>query len=248
MSKRDAQILELLTTQKKIEVTALAKHFGVSTVTMRKDLDSLQTQGLALREHGYALLANPNDVAGRLAYHYEQKLLIARRAADLVPDGATIMIESGSCCALLARELADTHQGVTIITNSVFISTYVRNSSGVTTILLGGSVQSDSQVTVGPLLRRCAEAFAVEKLFIGADGWLDGVGFTNKDPFRAEAVLAMASSAAQVVILTESEKFRQFSAVPMRFENTSVQLVTDSGIRPEERAAVEKLGIQLTLA
>ena len=248
MSKRDAQILELLTSEKKIEVSALAEHFGVSTVTMRKDLDSLQTRGLALREHGFALLSNPNDVAGRLAYHYEEKLRIAKRAAESVSDGATIMIESGSCCALLARELADTHQGVTIITNSVFISTYVRDSPNITTVLLGGTVQGDSQVTVGPLLRSCVTSFAVERLFIGADGWLDGIGFTNGDQFRAEAVLSMAESAAQVVVLTESEKFHQYEAVPLRFENKPLYLVTDAGISPADRRKVKKLGIHIALA
>lgn len=108
MSKRDAMILELLTTRGKTEVAALSEVLGVSEVTVRKDLDALQEKGLVQRIHGYATLANPNDVGGRLAYHYEEKRLIAHAAAELVQDGSTIMIESGSCCALLARELADT--------------------------------------------------------------------------------------------------------------------------------------------
>lgn len=159
MSKRDAAILELLTTKGKTEVAALSAVLGVSEVTVRKDLDALQAKGLVQRVHGFATLANPNDVGGRLAYHYEEKRLIAREAAKLVSNGSTIMIESGSCCALLARELADTKEGVTIVTNSAFVANYVRDSARVTCTLLGGTYQRDSQVVVGPLVRACAQNF-----------------------------------------------------------------------------------------
>ena len=72
MSKRDGKILEIVTAKKRVDVTSLAERLGVSAVTMRKDLDALQSKGLVVREHGYAMLANPNDVGGRLAYHYEE--------------------------------------------------------------------------------------------------------------------------------------------------------------------------------
>ena len=248
MAKRDSDILQIVTTEKKVEVASLAERLGVSTVTMRKDLDALQAKGLVIREHGYAMLANPNDVGGRLAYHYDEKLLIARRAAELVPDGATIMVESGSCCALLVRVLADTKQNVTVITNSAFIANYVRDSSNVSCTLLGGTYQRDSQVMVGPLVRTCAQEFYVDHLFIGADGWIDGVGFTTADQMRADAVRSMAASAAEVVVLTESEKFGRHSAVPLRMAGKPVTLVTDDGISAEWSESVERTGIKVIRA
>ncbi|RVU97568.1 DeoR/GlpR transcriptional regulator [Coriobacteriales bacterium OH1046] len=247
MSKRASQILEILTQEHKVEVALLAEGLGVSSVTMRKDLDELQSKGLVRREHGYALLANPNDVAGRLAYHYEEKLRIASKAAELVPDGATIMVENGSCCALLARRIADTREDVTIVTNSGFIADYVRDSPHVDVTLLGGSVQRDSQVMVGPLVRICAQEFLVDRLFIGADGWADGVGFTNADQMRAEAVRSMAESASEVVVLTESEKFGRRGAVPIRVKKP-ITVVTDADIPEEARGGITKLGIQLIIA
>lgn len=248
MAKRDAQILEIVTAEKKVEVVALAERLGVSTVTMRKDLDALQAKGLVVREHGFAMLSNPNDVGGRLAYHYESKRLIARRAAELVPDGSTIMVESGSCCALLARELADTKAGVTIVTNSAFIAGYVRDVPNLTVVLLGGTYQRESQVMVGPLVRTCASEFYVDRLFVGTDGWIDGVGFTNADQMRADAVHSMAEVASQVVVLTESEKFGHHSAVPLRLADKPVTLVTDGGIADEWAESVRRMGIELVLA
>jgi len=248
MSKRDARILETLTSQGKVEVATLSQQLGVSEVTVRKDLDALQAKGLVQRVHGFAQLANPNDVGGRLAYHYEEKRLIARRAAELVPDGSTIMVESGSCCALLARELADSANGVTIVTNSAFIVNYVRDSARVSCVLLGGSYQRDSQVMVGPLVHTCAQEFYVDRLFIGADGWIEGAGFTNADQMRADAVRSMAESAAEVVVLTESEKFGQRGAIPMRLPGKKVSVITDERISDEWCLSLERSGVDVVLA
>ena len=150
---RTSQILDLLVRKKKLEVAELSQHLGVSQVTVRKDLDAMESQGLITREHGFAVLSGTDDIKGRLAYHYEEKRQIALRAAELVKDGDSIMIESGSCCALLAATLAELRSGLTIITNSAFIADYIRHSSDFQIILLGGIYQPDSQVMVGPMVR-----------------------------------------------------------------------------------------------
>jgi DeoR/GlpR family transcriptional regulator of sugar metabolism len=155
------------------------------------------------------------------------------------------MIESGSCCALLARELADTKDGVTLVTNSAFICNYVRNSPRVSCTLLGGAYQRDSQVMVGPLVHTCAQEFYVDRLFIGADGWIEGVGFTNADQMRADAVRSMAESASEVVVLTESQKFAQRGAVPMRLPNKKISVITDTLITEEQRTSAERSGVRM---
>lgn len=245
MGKRDTLILEALATTGRMDVAKLAEHVGVSQVTLRKDLDALQSKGLVQRVHGSAALSDPNDVGGRLAYHYEEKRHIACAAARLVQDGATVMVESGSCCALLAREIADTKEGVTIVTNSAFIANYVRDSQRVSCVLLGGTYQRSSQVMVGPLVRVCAQEFYVDHAFIGTDGWIEGVGFTNADQMRADAVRSMSDSAAEVVVVTESEKFGRRGAVPMRLPGKTVSVVTDGDISEEWRESLVRSGVNL---
>ena len=73
MKNRGNKILELLTKDNKIEVSHLAEELGVSQVTMRKDLDTLESKGVIKREHGFALLCSTDDINGRIAYHYEEK-------------------------------------------------------------------------------------------------------------------------------------------------------------------------------
>lgn len=230
MNKRHAQILDLLTENKKVEVTRLSDLLQVSQVTIRKDLDILESRGLIIREHGYATLNDSDDINNRLAYHYESKLEIAKRAAASVQNGETIMIESGSCCALVAMEIANTKKDVSLITNSAFIADYIRKIGTIKIILLGGEYQNESQVMVGPITKKCAEAFFVDKLFIGTDGFTMETGFTGNDYMRSEAVRDMAKQAANVIIVTDSVKFSQKGVVKL-IDTDKVKFVyTDSDI------------------
>ena len=98
MNKRHTQILDLLTKNKKMEVTKLSEILRVSQVTIRKDLDILVNSGIVIREHGYATLNESDDINNRLAYHYDIKQNIVKKVVNDIQNGETIMIESGSCC------------------------------------------------------------------------------------------------------------------------------------------------------
>ncbi len=245
---RTNQILEVLTREKKIEVADLAEKIGVSRVTIRKDLDELEKKGIIQRERGYALLKSENDLNNRIAYHYEQKQVIARRAVDFIRDGDTLMIENGSCCALLAEALAQTRKNLTIITNSAFIADYIRGSSGFQILLLGGIYQQDSQVMVGPLVNDCVKNFYVDYFFIGTDGYSSRRGFTNRDQLRAQAVRDMARQAEHVIILTESEKFERKGVVPLNLGSQITAVVTDDRLPDPVKADLESMHIQVLIA
>ncbi len=239
---RMSQILELVSRQGQMEVAVLARQLGVSQVTVRKDLDLLEQRGLLRREHGVAVAGSRDDMNNRLAVHYEQKRRIARRAVQLVSPGETVMIENGSCCALLAEEIARNKPGASIITNSAFIASYIRRL-GAQVVLLGGDFQNDAQVMVGPLLRVCAEQFYVERLFVGADGWSESLGFTADNHLRVQAVRDMAARAGQVIVITESEKFSLRSLTPLEVPVAAV--VTDGGLAAETASALAASGIQV---
>ena len=243
MKDRSQAILSLLAEEQKLEVSALAQELQVSQVTIRKDLDVLEQRGLIVREHGFARIGNPDNIAGRIAYHYEEKYRIASRAAELVEDGETLMIENGSCCALLAEVLSKTKKNLTIITNSAFIADYIRHQTAFQIILLGGIYQPHSQVLVGPMIRQCAENFFVPHFFIGTDGYSLRTGFTNHDQMRAQAVRDMAHQADEIIVLTESSKFSHPSTVPLNVSQHIKTVITDSGLNAECRQQLYESGI-----
>jgi DeoR/GlpR family transcriptional regulator of sugar metabolism len=105
-SKRQRRILEIVTQEGRVEVARLAEIIGVSRVTIRKDADLLAGKGLVRHEHGFVLPGSNDDINNRLSCNYDRKQRIAQEASVLVRDGETVLIESGSCCAILADELA----------------------------------------------------------------------------------------------------------------------------------------------
>lgn len=243
ITKRQNKILEMLTKEKKIEVVYLSNILGVSQVTIRKDLIQLENSGLIIREHGYATLNSNDDVNSRLAHFYETKQKIAKKAATLISDGETIMIESGSCCALIALEIAQTKKEVTLITNSAFIADYIRKNGSIRIILLGGEYQKESQVMVGPMTQKCVESFFVDKLFIGTDGFSRGIGFTGNDYLRSDTVKHMAKQASKVFIATDSSKFHQKGVVSLLPLQQIYSVITDSQIPPQEEQYLQQQGV-----
>ena len=230
MTNRQTKILELLSKQQRVDVNTLSSMLGVSQVTIRKDLDHLEDKDLIIREHGYACLDRTDDVGKRIACNYEIKKRIARAAAATVEDGETVMIESGSCCALFAEELALNKKDITIVTNSLFVVNYIRNEPNVKIIVLGGYYQPNSQVMVGPLTKKSAGIFFSSKFFIGVDGFVPKFGFTGKDHLRVQTIHDIAEFSQEIIVLTESEKFSQQGVLGlMRTENVK-DVFTDEKI------------------
>lgn len=244
MKERQNRILDALTKHEKLEVKELAEMMEVSQVTIRKDLDALTQQGLIIRNHGYATLNNSDDMNNRLAYHYEMKQRIAKKVCEDIHDGETIMIESGSCCALVALEIAQSKKNITIITNSAFIADYIRNED-IKVILLGGEYQASSQVLVGPITMNNAKNFFVDKYFIGADGFSQKSGFTGKDYLRAETVREMAKQAAHVIVVTESEKFGHIGTVNLLDTKNVAKVYTDTHIPQEDEIYLNEMNVEV---
>ena len=246
MRERQEQILDILNQKKQVTVSELVKVFNVSDVTVRKDLLFLEEKGLLKREHGFATLPESDDVSKRLLYNYKTKRRIALKVIESVKDYETIMIESGSCCALLAEQVANKRRGVTIITNSVFIANFLRDKPSVRIILLGGEFQPESQVMIGPLVRASVQNFNIDKFFIGSDGFND-FGAMGLDMMRAEAVRNMAESARRTIILTESKKFSRTSVVPLLFYEKISTIYTDDNISDENLKKLKTKGVQIAL-
>lgn len=239
------KIIQLVSDHKRIDVNSLSELLGVSKVTVRKDLDKLESKGLLRREHGYAVLNSGDDLNVRLSYNYNIKRKIAEKAAELVQDNDTVMIESGSTCALLAEVLCQTKRNIKIITNSCFIANFLRQYDSCQIILLGGNYQPNSEVTVGPLLKQMVDLFHVDRVFAGTDGFSPEVGFMCKDMMRCEGVQYMADAAEETIILTDSSKFSKPSLVHQLSLDRVSRVITDKELDEENRNLLGSFGIAL---
>lgn len=244
MLSRHTSILNILSKKNSATVAELAEALSTSEVTIRKDLSLLEKKGFLTRGHGFATLRPNDDISNRLSFNYETKHRIAQEAARSVKDGETIFIESGSCCVLLAEEIARHRREVTIITNSAFLAGYIRKLPNAHIILLGGEYQNESQVMVGPILRTCAESFYASKLFVGIDGFHEN-GVMGNNLLRSEAARTMAEHAQEVIILTESSKFTRPGVVSL-FPLERIQAIyTDEQIEAGQRDYLKNHHIDL---
>ena len=246
MNDRTVRILDILASNSKMKITLLADLLCVSQVTVRKDLDYLEKQDIVCRSHGYASLDGADDTGKRMAQNYPVKRKIARAAAQLIEENETVMIESGSCCALFAEELALEDKNVTIITNSTYIANYIKRFTKIKIILLGGYFQPDSRVLVGSITKNCAENFFIDKFFMGVDGFISGQGFTGMDYLRVETAIELAKCVKKVFVLTEAAKFLRCGAFSLIRLEKITGVITDDGIPKEAETSLLMHNIRLT--
>ena len=245
MSERQFQILAIISENGRMEVAKLAKLLNVSQVTIRKDLDVLEGKRLIRRQQGFAELDSEDDVTNRLAYHHKEKLAIAEAAVSQIKNGETVMIESGSCCALLAEQIVKKLKDVTIITNSVYIAEHIRPALGNHVILLGGEIQMEPMVTVGPIMVQATSNFYVDKFYTGADGFTSDGYFTGGDIMRVETIRTMSKQAKKTIVLTESEKFTAHGVIALLPCKEVYALYTDDKISAKVKAYLQQSGVNV---
>jgi DeoR/GlpR family transcriptional regulator of sugar metabolism len=242
---RTVKILDFLAANKTVKTSMLAEILDVSYVTLRRDLDALEKKGIIRRTHGYASLDGADETGKRMAFNHSIKRRIAKAAAKTVDEGESVLIDSGSCCALFAEELALAKKNVTIITNSIFISNYISKRQNIKIILLGGYLQPESQVLVGPMTAKCAKNVFSDKFFLGADGFVPYFGFTGSDRLRVKTAGELAKCAKKAYILTESAKFQRHGAYNLIQFDKITGVFTDDGIPKEAETVLQKSGIFL---
>lgn len=247
LNKRQNQILEILGKDDSITVNSLAKMLGVSSVTIRQDLNFLEGEGLLKRVHGGAVLKDADDLSNRLGYNYDRKLQIAKKLSSHICDGETILIESGSVNVLLARELLKDKK-VTILTTNVYLARQLRKNEQAQIIILGGIYQHESETLVGKMTKACIDQLNINKAFIGIDGYTSEAGFTSRDILRSEISTYIISRARDVFIVSDSSKFGKTELSNVCYPSDIQHIATNKDLSPVYQKEFLEAGVQLILA
>lgn len=172
-NQRREKILELLNEDGSAKVINLAKIFKVSEVTIRQDLEKLESEGYILREHGGAFLKNVEHSVKSFSLlnqdNLEKKKLIGRKAADLIEAGDTIILDSGSTTTEIARNLIG-RNGLTVITNALNIAVMLGAEPGIEVIVTGGEFKPPTLSLTGQKAASFFEDIHVDKLFLATAG------------------------------------------------------------------------------
>ncbi|HJZ39458.1 MAG TPA: DeoR/GlpR family DNA-binding transcription regulator [Bacteroidales bacterium] len=247
LNERQNKILKFLGHDDQTTVNDLSARLNVSSVTIRQDLNYLETEGLLKRVHGGAVLKDADDLSNRLGINYEKKLRIARKVSTYVNEGETILIESGSVNALLARELVGLKK-VTIITTNVYIARQFRKNEQANIIILGGIYQHESESMVGKITKVCIDQINFDKAFIGIDGYTEETGFTQRDLFRAEISSHIIKRSGEVFVVSDSSKFGKTGLTNICYPDDIQHIATDIDLHESFRTGFSRKGIDLIVA
>ena len=248
--ERRRVILEELEKNKQVKMTDLFGLFEVSKVTLRKDLQYLESRNLLIRSRGGAMLpvkvADDLSVKQRMVLNLEQKKAIAKSAASLIKEGDTIIIDSGTSLMQLAC-LLPKMQNLTVITNALDIALKLSEYNHLKIIVPGGVFRKNSSSLVGTLAADNFRMFRADKYFVSADGITEEGVFTSN---LEEGQLAkmILSNAKENILLVDSSKFNRMGIINYSSLEKFNIVITDKNIPREYQKLLSNLDIKVIIS
>jgi len=232
-NKRLEMIRHQLVEKGEVLIDEMVKRFGVSLMTVHRDLDILAKTGEIIKTHGGATAAKrltfEFSFRNQISNYQEQKEAIARKAVDIVKSGDVVMLDTGTTTLEIAKQLKN-KKNITVITTSLAIVSELQFIDYIEVVLLGGSLRSGSPDLHGPLAEENIEQFRTHIAFIGADGIdLNGNTFTN-DLRIANLSRRMAKNANRVIVVSDSSKFGRKSMCKVLSSDEYDLIITDSDV------------------
>jgi DeoR family transcriptional regulator, aga operon transcriptional repressor len=252
VAERRHRIVELLREHGRVTVEALAARFATSAVTIRTDLAALEAGGALERTHGGALLRQDDDdqpINVKRTLHHAEKVRIAKAAAALIKDGETVILDSGTTTAEIAKQIRRLEvQSINVITNALNIAALLTDVPAVRLIMPGGILRPESNSLSGHMAEAALANLQADRLFLGADGLDPERGVMTPHLPEAQLNAKMIEISRQVIVVADSSKLmRRNISLIARVEQLHM-LITDSGANPDVVAELQRRGVEVRLA
>lgn len=249
--QRRQKIFELIREDGQAKVLNLSRIFKVTEVTIRQDLEKLEEEGLIVREHGGAYLKDigmsVRNIEVLSKENMPEKGSIAQRAIDLISDGDTIILDSGSTVTELAK-LITGYKNLTVITNALNIAFILGADPDINLILTGGEFKAPTLSLTGQKAADSLEGLHVDKLFLATAGITLKSGLTYPSISDIVVKRAMIESAEEVYLLADSSKIGKSSFASLGALSLIDYLITDSQIKEEDKEMFVQNDIKLIIS
>jgi DeoR/GlpR family transcriptional regulator of sugar metabolism len=246
---RQMRIRDLLEDREFVDLETLCRELGASESSVRRDLVQLERAGIVKRVHGGALAVQPRghllDYAWQRDRQSDEKRRIGERAASLIEDDQTVILDGGSTVASVAERLAG--RSLRVITNSIPIVRILRDSRNIDLTLTGGYVFPRLEIVLGPLCEHMLASVAADLLVMGIGG-VTADGFSNNNTLLVGSERKMIEVSRRVCIVADSSKFGRPAMTPLAPLDVADVVVSDSGLSSDHRSLLEAAGIEVVLA
>lgn len=247
--QRHRLILERLGADGAVAVGKLSASLGVSRETIRRDLHVLARAGHLLKRHGGAISVarTEPDELQRSQTNAEGKRRIGLQAASMVPEGATVILDSGTTARYVAEALAMRRE-LTVITNDLGSARRLFRRDGIRIVLIGGMIQPHEEATLGPDAVEMLGRYHADYAFVGA-GAITAEGYLSDFSREAEALRScMLRSARTVCVIADHTKFGRVTPVRVGAFGRSHRLITDRAPDRRLRERLARRGVQVIVA
>lgn len=239
----------MVNTRGSISITEIQRKLKVSRETIRRDLVALADSQRLRKAHGGALSLEQSEpeMTVRQVTNVDGKRAIGRIAASLVPDGASVILASGTTVQAVAEALMARRQ-LTVFTNSIFSCGRLMGHNGNRIYMLGGEVQASNGAALGRDATAMLANYYADFAFIGAGaispaGWL--MDYTREEGELHSRMLAAARTSA---VVADHGKFGRFAPVRVGNFDKATHLITDIVPEPEITNALAALPLEILVA
>lgn len=250
--ERKQSILDCLKKDNRIYVSELSVKFGVSEVTIRKDLQELESKGLLQRVHGGATVMDKVAIEPCLdelqQINMEEKRAIAKVAYSYITDNDTVLLD----CSTTTRELAHLirtgeRRNLTIITTALQISQELAYSDDIQVVQIGGNIRRSLYTAMGPLATAALQSLHTDKAFIGVNGIDPGVGLTTQNMLESEIKQHIINASTQSFLLADASKMRKIALSVICPINRVDYIITNDSISPAFVRQLKDCGVEVVI-
>ncbi|HUX36611.1 MAG TPA: DeoR/GlpR family DNA-binding transcription regulator [Rectinemataceae bacterium] len=234
----------------KLDVHSISEMLNVSEVTVRRDLEKLETEGFLQRLHGGAILVEQDEeperqnVSEEELREEEEREEIARIALLMVKDNDVIMLTNGEIVRILARKLA-ARTGVTVLTNDIPVALEIAGQATNKAVLLGGSPEAESSALFGSLTETTVQKFFVNKIFVEVDGISEQLQMTVTSQEKAALIKEAMTCADEKIALCEAGHFSRNAFYRLGPLTMVAKVVTNISIPERYKSGIFAENIQL---
>lgn len=249
--ERLSKIIELLAGDRRVTVSDLSQLLNVSESTIRRDLSLLEKRGLVKRTHGGAVPAagtafEPSFIQKEIEF-IKEKESIGRKAAEMIEEGETIILDSGTTTLQVARQCQN-KQNLTVVTNSIHIALELSGARGIEVVMVGGSLRKITFSLVGSMAEDGLRGLYADKVFLGVNGITQHQGLTTPSIVEAKIKRLMLESSREAIVVADHSKVGHVTFASIAPIDRIQTLITDSGISEVDRRWIEESGVRVILA
>lgn len=250
-TQRRQAILDMLEgTGTLVKIPRMCETFGVSEVTIRRDLEILESENRIKRVRGGASLETTpmfeTVFSDKMSHNQTAKHMIAACAAELVEDGQVVMLSAGSTTTFIARQLKK-KRTLTVVTTAVNIASELAGLEHITLIVIGGIVRAGSYAMVGYMADHALQSYNADVAFVGVDGVDVHAGFTTPNPMEAHTDRVMLQRAATKIVVADSSKLKRAALTPIAKIGEVNYLITDSSAAEDYIEKLEAEGVNVIM-